>query len=334
MRRCLDLALMGRYTAAPNPLVGCVIVHNDQIIAEGFHHHAGGPHAEVAAINQVKDFEVLKTSQLYVSLEPCSHFGRTPPCSDLIIRSEIPEVFVATRDYNAEVNGKGIAKLKNAGIKVHEGILEQEAQELNRRFFTYHRDKRPYITLKWAESADGIMDPDRSENQKGVQWISHPESQSFSHRLRAENTAILVGRKTVEIDDPGLDCRAFKGKNPLRVIIDPEGRLSGDHKVFRDSFYRRFTLKPKNECDRPLSHERPILEDILHQLYEEDVQSVLVEGGQKTLQSFIDSLLWDEAWTIKSENKLGTGLKAPLIHKEPGEILSLGKDSLIHYRNT
>ena len=332
MQRCLELAKMGQYTAAPNPMVGCVIVYQNEIIAEGYHHHAGGPHAEVVAISKVKDQELLKQSQLYVSLEPCAHFGRTPPCSDLIVEKGIPEVFMATRDYNAEVNGKGVAKLQSAGIKVTEGILEQEAQALNRKFFTFHAKKRPFISLKWAQSPDSIIDLARSPGQKGIQWISQPETQVFSHQLRAKHQSILVGRKTVEIDDPSLDTRAFKGKDPLRIIIDPEYRLAESHQVFRDDNYLRFSRKAKNTQDR-LLRDANFLEDILEHLYQEGVQSILIEGGAHTLNSFIEANLWDEAWQVVGNKNLMTGLKAPQLKKQAVESIKLGKEQIFKYQN-
>jgi len=332
MQRCLELAKMGQYTAAPNPMVGCVIVYQNEIIAEGYHHHAGGPHAEVVAISKVKQAELLKKSQLYVSLEPCAHYGRTPPCSDLIVEKGIPEVFMATRDYNAEVNGKGVAKLQSAGIKVTEGILEQEAQRLNRKFFTYHAKKRPFISLKWAQSPDGIMDLERSPMQKGVQWISLPETQVFSHQLRAQHQAILVGRKTVEVDNPSLDTRAFKGKDPLRIILDPEYRLTDTHQVFRDDHYLRFSLKAKTEKDRLLKGPN-YLKELTETLYQKGIQSILIEGGAKTLEGFIEADLWDEAWQIEGSQNLGSGLKAPQMRNSPQKSFMLAKDRILKYSN-
>ncbi|MCR9153917.1 MAG: bifunctional diaminohydroxyphosphoribosylaminopyrimidine deaminase/5-amino-6-(5-phosphoribosylamino)uracil reductase RibD [Bacteroidetes bacterium] len=330
MLRCMELARMGQYTAAPNPMVGSVIVHQGQIIGEGFHHHPGGPHAEVAAINRVAKQGLLKQSKLYVNLEPCLHYGRTPPCSDLIIEKQFPEVIIGTRDYNAEVNGKGIARLRAAGIKVSEGILESEAQYLNRRFLTFHGKKRPYITLKWAQSENGYMDIDRESNEKGIHWISQPESQTFSHQLRAKNQAILVGRKTVEVDDPSLDCRAFKGQDPIRIVIDPKGQISDKAKVFRDAHFLRFTASPIWENDRKLDGTLG-LESLLDSLYEEGLQSVLIEGGAYTLQKFIDSDLWDEAWLIKGSDIIEAGLKAPQLELSPSRKLQLGKDQLMQY---
>lgn len=333
MQRCLELALKGRYSAAPNPLVGSLIVHNDEIIGEGYHFQAGEPHAEVNAIRSVKDPQLLKQSTLYVNLEPCSHYGRTPPCSLLVKEKGIPKVVMATRDYNAQVNGQGVQILRAAGIDVTEGVLEKEAQFINRRFFTYHREKRPYITLKWAQSSDGIMDPKRDPNTKGIQWISQAETQVYSHRLRAENQAILVGRKTVEIDNPSLDCRAFQGKNPLRVILDPNNKLHTSFKVFRDTNFLRFCSEPKEAQDRQLNLQKPLIPQVLQSLYQKGIQSILVEGGQHTLSAFIEADLWDEAHQINAPHPLGSGLKAPKLSAKRAESLILVKDQIsIFYR--
>lgn len=328
MSRCLDLARKGCYTAAPNPMVGSLIVHKDRVIGEGFHHQPGGPHAEVNAINSVMDPNLLSESTLYVNLEPCSHYGRTPPCSLLIKEKGISKVVVATRDDNAKVNGRGIEMLKEAGIKVVEGVLADEAQQLNKRFFTYHREKRPYIILKWAQSSDGIMDLERNSDTKGIQWISQPETQVFSHRLRAENQAILVGRRTVEIDNPSLNCRAFQAKDPLRVILDPNNTLETNFEVFRDANYLRFGSNPVAANDRRLNLKEAILPQLLTELYTANIQSILVEGGQKTLQAFIDHDLWDEAIQIKASHNLYRGLKAPSLGLEATESFPLGKDQI------
>lgn len=332
MQRCLELARMGLYSAAPNPMVGCVIVLQDQIIAEGFHHHAGGPHAEVVAISQVDDQEQLKKACLYVSLEPCSHFGRTPPCANLIIEKQIPKVVIGSRDYNAAVNGEGIKRLQSAGVEVIEGILETEVQALNRKFFNYHRFGRPHITLKWAQSKDGFIDPLRREDQKGVQWISQAESQVFSHQLRATHTAILVGRKTVSTDNPTLNCRAFKGWDPLRIILDPDRKISQQAEVFKDDHFLRICRKAQTDNELSWNFEEPLAE-LMTLLYHQKIQSVLIEGGAFTLQQFIDQKLWDEAWIIEGELELKAGLPAPQIKSPPQKVVKLGRDTLKHYLN-
>lgn len=332
MKRCLELASLGRYSVAPNPMVGSVIVHQAKIIGEGYHYQAGSAHAEVNAIASVKDPNLLKDSTLYVSLEPCSHHGRTPPCSDLIIEKGIPEVVIATRDYHSLVHGKGIAKLKKAGVKVREGVLEKEAQFLNRKFFTFHQKQRPYITLKWAQSQDAIIDPSRASKQKGVQWISAPSSQVFSHQLRAEHQAILVGRNTVATDDPSLDTRAFAGADPLRLILDPHYKLGSEHMVFRDGHYRRFSLQAQGENDLTLTEDENVIDQIITHCYALGIQSLLVEGGAKTLQSFIDHGSWDEAFVLEAPFALETGLAAPQLNPQNYQSYPLGRDRLKHYR--
>lgn len=331
IQRCLQIAENGQSTVAPNPLVGCVIVYEGRIIAEGYHHHPGGPHAEVVAIQKVKDPHILKNCTLYVSLEPCAHFGRTPPCSDLILEKGIPRVVIATRDLNAAVNGKGIEKLRAAGIEVKEGLLAEEAQFQNRHFFTFHGKNRPYITLKWAQSADGFMDAARDASEKGINWISSPESQAYSHKLRVNHSAILVGRKTVEVDNPSLNARAYKGQDPLRVIIDANNKLDHqDFKVFRDQNYLRFCNSPTGKQDCPLDPNKNTLRQILHKLHSLEINSLLVEGGAKTLASFIEADLWDEAHIIQAKHNLGLGLKAPKINGKYEES-SLGTDKLLKY---
>lgn len=321
MRRCLQLALNGQFTAAPNPMVGSVIVYQDQIIGEGWHHRAGEAHAEVHAIQSVKNPEYLKQSTLYVSLEPCAHHGRTPPCSDLIIGHQIPRVVIGTRDYYHEVNGKGIEKLKNAGIEVLEGVLENEAQEINQRFFTFHHQKRPYIQLKWAQSKDGFMDPERAAGETGSKAISSPESQTLVHRERAKAQAILVGRKTFEIDQPRLNLRAFLGTEPLKIVLDPKNKLGNN--VPKNDRWLHWTMEDRSD-------ENP-LPALLQYLYQKRVQSLMVEGGAFTLQSFIDLNLWDEALVIESSSLLKKGLKAPILEKMEKASFKLIQDQIKRY---
>ncbi len=332
MARCLELAKMGAYTAAPNPMVGSVIVHGGKIIGEGFHHHAGAPHAEVNAIKSVKDQSLLQKSTIYVSLEPCSHHGRTPPCSDLIVAKQIPKVVIATRDYHSAVNGQGIKKLKSAGIEVQEGLLEFEAQALNKAFFTFHRKKRPFISLKWAQSSDGIIDPERSSEHQGVQWISAPQSKVFSHQLRALHQGIVIGRRTVTIDNPSLDTRSFKGRDPLRIILDPKKKLTMSARVFRDSHYQRFCANPEGENDILIDSSQALIPQVLEKCYEMGILSILVEGGAKTLQSFIELDLWDEAFVIQSPQKLNSGLSAPKLPLAAFRTVNFGSDLIKFYR--
>ncbi len=239
MLRALQLAGSGGVAVAPNPLVGAVIVLNNRIIGEGYHRQYGEAHAEVNAVNSVEDPSVLNEATIYVTLEPCSHFGKTPPCADLLVKHRFKRVVIAQIDPFAEVSGRGIERLRNAGIQVDCGILEEAAKELNKRFLTFHMKKRPFVTLKWAQTRDGFIDRDRSEtNAKGIQWISQPETQVYTHHLRSTEQAILVGWKTVENDNPSLTTRAFHGKNPLRIVIDPQLKAPKNARLFTDEIGR------------------------------------------------------------------------------------------------
>lgn len=312
MRRCLQLAQLGLRVVAPNPMVGAVIVVNDQIIGEGYHAMYGGPHAEVNAIRSVKNPELLSEATIYVSLEPCSHFGKTPPCADLLIETGFRRVVIGTRDPNAQVDGRGIEKMKKAGIEVSSGVLEKECRALNRHFYTYHEKKRPYIVLKWAQTPNGLID--NKEQTEGIAWISQPETQSYVHQLRASVHGILVGRQTVQNDNPRLNVRAAEGMNPVRIVLDSELRLDKDRAVFSDDGKTIVlnTLKTENEGN---IHYRKIdsmdVAQICASLHEEGIQSVLVEGGKATLQSFIDAGLWDEAILITGQHTFVSGTAAP-----------------------
>lgn len=319
MARCLQLARCGQVEAAPNPMVGAVIVHNGLIIGEGYHRQCGGPHAEVNAIASVKDERLLCESTMYVSLEPCAHYGKTPPCADLIVDKKIPRVVIGCRDSFDRVDGKGIQKLRNAGISVTVGVLEEECRELNRAFFTYHGKKRPYITLKWAQSADGYMDIPREENGEYTPVrFSTDESAVRVHRLRAMSDAILVGRRTATLDNPSLTTRLWPGKNPMRIVIDRKGVLDKklrlfDHTVKTLVFtevFRDFGEAGKIEQVK-LDFTRDIVPQITECLYEHKVQRLLVEGGAQTLQAFIDAGLWDEARIEIAPLVLGKGVKVP-----------------------
>lgn len=292
MARCLQLAALGLGRVQPNPMVGAVIVHNGTIIGEGWHRQYGQAHAEVNALASVRQTELLPESTLYVNLEPCSHFGKTPPCADAIIRERIPKVVIGTVDSNAKVNGGGIQKLKDAGVEVITGILPQQCRELNRRFFTYHEQKRPYIILKWAMTADGFMDIDRSQNPNGQYWITNPELKTIVHQWRSEEDAILVGYNTMINDRPQLTTRLFPGKDP-----------------------QRFVMQRGEAIDSPLPYQI-LSEDVseaIQQLYTQKIQSVIVEGGAKTLQRFIDAKLWDEARILIGDQVWGNGVPAPQI---------------------
>lgn len=318
IRRCIELASNGLCNAAPNPMVGAVIVHNGKIIGEGYHARCGEGHAEVNAIRSVKDESLLKESTIYVSLEPCSHYGKTPPCADLIISKGIPRVVVGCIDPFSQVSGRGIQKLRNAGIDVTVGVLEDECKNLIRRFVTFNTRKRPYITLKWAESADGFIDINRENGSPVV--LSTPITSMYVHKQRAEHKAILVGRKTALLDNPSLTTRNWYGANPLRLVIDRTLSLPSNLKLFDHTTPTLvFTEKEKAVEENleyiTLDFSKDILPQILTVLYERKIQSLLVEGGTTLFQSFIGSGLWDEIFVEHSAKVLGEGVKSPVIHK-------------------
>lgn len=328
MLRCLQLARLGAPTVSPNPMVGSVIVHAGNIIGEGWHYQAGQAHAEVNAINRVKNKDLLKESTLYVNLEPCSHFGRTPPCSNLIIEKQIPRVVIGCRDINSAVNGKGIERLKNAGIEVTENILAEEAAFLNRRFFTFHGKKRPFVLLKWAQSSDAYMDISRKAKEKGIFWISSPNTRPYVHAEREKFDAILVGANTVINDNPHLGISEFKSaKKLLRVIIDPEGEIEAKAQVFRDDNYLYFSKYERQVKTHLLSSEQS-LKEILEILYNQGIQSLMVEGGGFTLNTFIKEQLWDEALVITAPKTLNDGLKAPQLNGRTITSFYLGEDKI------
>lgn len=321
MARCLQLARCGRAKAAPNPMVGAVIVHNGTIIGEGYHRQCGGPHAEVNAIRSVSDEHLLREATIYVSLEPCAHYGKTPPCADLIIEKKIPRVVIGCRDSFDQVDGRGIQKLREAGIDVTIGVLEEECRRLNRAFFTYHKEQHPYTTLKWAQSADGYIDILRDEREgKSPAQFSNEGNALRVHRLRALSDAILVGRRTAMLDNPSLTTRLWPGDNPLRLVIDRQGRLSKELRLFDKTtktvlfteVFRNFGDSDMIEQVR-LDFGADILPQINRWLYEHRIQRLLVEGGTDTLQRFIDAGLWDEAHIEIAPTKLSGGVKAPHI---------------------
>ncbi|MFT3793924.1 bifunctional diaminohydroxyphosphoribosylaminopyrimidine deaminase/5-amino-6-(5-phosphoribosylamino)uracil reductase RibD [Flavobacterium sp.] len=349
MQRCIELAQNGLGTTYPNPMVGSVIVHNGKIIGEGWHQKSGEPHAEVNAVNAVKDKSLLKEATIYVSLEPCSHFGKTPPCCDLIIAHQIPNVVVGCVDPNEKVAGSGIAKLKASGKNVIVGVLEKECRELNKRFFTFHNRKRPYIILKWAESADGLIAPKKRYEQKPV-WISGIYARQLVHKWRSKEQAILVGTQTVVDDNPKLDVRDWSGPNPVRLVIDKSNRISKESYIF-DSQVRTIVFG-ENDFDwkkdnvdwiaidfaaQKVTGLNPvevtaIPQQIADVLYRQNLQSVIVEGGRQTLQSFIDSGLWDEARVFKSPIVLGDGIPAPDFNANWQHRQTIGSDELLIFR--
>lgn len=336
MNRCLELARMGRNRVAPNPMVGAVIVHNDCIIGEGYHREFGEPHAEVNAIQSVKNQNLLQDATLYVNLEPCSHYGKTPPCTDLIVEKHIKRVVIGCLDSNPEVAGKGVIHLQNNGIDVRVGILEAESRKLNRRFFTFYEKKRPYIILKWARSADGYMDVIRTAKKPEINWISTIQSKRLVHTWRAMEPAILVGNKTVINDDPELTTREVHGKNGLRIIIDPKLKTNVKYKVYNKESKTLVYNVLKNAFDdniayikAPDNHE--FLPFILADLYRLNVLSVMVEGGKKTLMHFIENNLWDEARVINGKVFFKTGLEAPNLHRMPDTQYQIGTDRVDTY---
>lgn len=298
MRRCIQLARNGLCNTAPNPMVGAVIVHGGRIIGEGYHVRCGQAHAEVNAIRSVKNPALLKEATIYVSLEPCAHYGKTPPCADLIVEKQIPRIVIGCQDPFAKVAGRGIQKLRNAGREVIVGVLEEECRDLIRRFITFHTRQRPYITLKWAESADGFIDRKRTNGTPAI--LSNPLTAMLVHKKRAEHAAILVGTDTALLDNPCLNVRHWYGSSPVRVTIDRHHRLPQHLHLFDGS-------------QPTLVYTQESLPEIMKDLYDRQLQSLLVEGGSRLLQSFIDAGLWDEIVVEESSQILGNGVKAPIL---------------------
>ena len=330
MQRCFYLARLGLGKAAPNPLVGSVVVYNNKIIGEGYHEQYGAAHAEVNAIKSVKNKSLLKDATIYVNLEPCAHYGKTPPCANLIVETGIPRVVIGCIDSYSEVSGKGIEKLKQAGIDVTVGVLEKEALQLNKRFFTFHNLKRPYIILKWAQSPDGFIDINRTDSKKGIHWITQPETKAMVHQWRAQEAGIVVGRKTVKNDNPQLNCRAYKGTSPLRVVLDPELSLNmANYKLGTDGEDTIVLNTINNNVNDKLQFvkiDEYSLENILIKLHELNLQSVIIEGGKFTLEKFISKDLWDEARILTGTSPLSSGTKAPVINSGLKSIKYFGKD--------
>lgn len=328
MKRCIELASKDLGNTYPNPLVGCVIVHEDKIIGEGSHNTYGNHHAEVNAVNSVDDKDLLKDATLYVNLEPCNHFGKTPPCSDMIIKNQIKNVIIGSRDPNRMVKGGGIERLESNGCNVKYGVLEDECNHLNRRFFTYHKLKRPYIILKWAESNDSFISPFKKNRE--VFKISGNESLKLSHKWRKEENSILVGVQTIIDDNPMLTTRLVKGKNPIRLVLDPNGRIpinsnifSKDSKTIILSKNHNFGIKDNIQI---INFEK--IEFIINSLYEMKIQSVIIEGGTKTIKSFLDNDLWDSIRVFRSTQNIGSGIKSPNIEFTNFKQTMIGNDSL------
>lgn len=325
MTRCLEIAKLALGSTRPNPMVGAVIVAGGKIISEGYTSPYGGPHAEVNAIRSFKDKSLLTQSTLYVTLEPCSHFGKTPPCSDLIIKHQIPKVIIGCMDDNLQVAGQGIAKLKKAGIDVTVGIMEEDCKTHHKRFFTFHNKKRPYIILKWAESQDGFIAPKAKDHNRPV-WLTSKVSRQLVHKWRTEEQAILVGTNTVIDDNPMLTARDWEGNHPIRVVLDPNDRLDASYSVFNDEAKTMYL-----DCNH-LDWKKPnIAEQICKKLHQNDINSIIIEGGAKTLQTFIDEGLWDEARVFTSKTILNDGVKAPAFKGQLKTSMTIATDTLTTY---
>ena len=338
--RCIELAKNGFGTTYPNPMVGSVIVYDGKIIGEGWHKKAGEPHAEANAVNSVIDKTLLKKATIYVSLEPCSHFGKTPPCCDLIVKNGIPNVVIGTVDPNIKVAGNGIKKLIEAGVIVTVGILEKECKELNKRFFTFHDKKRPYVILKWAQSQDGFIAPSEiiRKEQKPV-WITNEYSRQLVHKWRSEEQAVLVGTKTVIDDNPRLDVRDWSGNNPIRIVLDKNNRVPKNSHVFDNQVKTIIlcqsitSINLENIIFEVIDFGQNIPLQIMEILHKHKIQSLIIEGGRQTIQTFIDQNLWDEARIFTGNNHFNTGIKAPILALKNSKKYYIENDELIIFGN-
>ncbi len=333
MQCCLNLAVKGLGRVAPNPMVGCVIVHNDSIIGEGYHREHGGPHAEIHALNSVADKDLLPESTLYVNLEPCCHHGKTPPCTDRIIREKVKRVVIGMQDPFQLVAGRGIDKLKEAGVEVIIGVLEKESTWLNRRFVRFHRSLRPYVILKWAQTLDGFIDKKRYSNEPQINWITDEKTRVIVHKWRTEEQAIMIGGNTAKKDNPRLTSRDWLGNNPVRVVLDETGTLPHILNVFdveadtllftpvqRDMGLRTHTILT--------DFYKPVLPFVFKTLHESNIQSVIVEGGRQLLTSLIESDSWDEARIFTGYCNFQNGVEAPEISGREYSSEYIGSDLL------
>ena len=333
MQRAFELARLGKGTVSPNPLVGCVIVHDERIIGEGWHQRYGEAHAEVNAIRSVNDKNLLKESTVSVNLEPCSHTGKTPPCADLLIQSAVKKVVIANEDSNPLVAGNGIRKLKSAGIDVVTGVLEKQGRELNQRFFTFIENERPYIILKWAQTADGFIARENYESR----WISNEFSRQLVHRWRSEEDAVLIGTKTAAHDNPHLSVRDWSGRNPVRIVVDRFLRLPKSLHLFDSSqktiCYNVLKNEEHNNPNYIRLDEATFLDQLIHDLFKRKIQSVIVEGGALTLNLFIKSGMWDEARVFRSQRSFGQGIEAPALKGNLISEESVFNDTLMIYHH-
>lgn len=340
MQRCLQLAKKGINSVAPNPMVGCVITipnnnapYGQEVIGEGYHKKFGGPHAEVNAVESVKDKSLLKNATAYVSLEPCSHFGKTPPCADLLVRHQLNKVFVASLDPNPKVAGRGVAKLKEAGILVDVNVLQTKADLLNRRFITLHTKKRPYVVLKWAQTQNGYIN-DSSKTQK---QISNLQSQQVVHQIRSNESAIMVAKNTATIDNPSLTTRSWFGSSPMRILLDTNLEVPQTHSLLSDN-NATIIVNDKKEFQSDLKEYIKLsphnLNEVLTVLYEKGISSVLVEGGAQLLKTFIKQNLWDEAFVFSSQENFESGITAPLMAQAAFASTQVSNNTLNHYKNS
>lgn len=334
IKRCLELAKKALGNTYPNPLVGSVIVHNGKIIGEGYHHKAGENHAEINAIQSVKDKSLLPESTIYVSLEPCAHFGKTPPCALKIKEMGFKKVVVGTMDSHDKVNGKGKKIIEDAGIEIVSGVLEKECIDLNKRFFTYHQKNRPFIILKWAESADQYIDKDFRPYS-----ISNKLVNQFVHQLRANEHSILVGTNTALNDNPSLTVRNVSGKNPIRILIDFDLKVPQDFQIFNNEAETIIINSTKDTVENHLTYikinKSDFQKELMKILHEKQIQSVIIEGGKIMLQQFIDANLWDEAIIIKNLNlNLIHGTKAPILSKEPYKVETFRDNKIEFHQNS
>jgi diaminohydroxyphosphoribosylaminopyrimidine deaminase/5-amino-6-(5-phosphoribosylamino)uracil reductase len=334
--RCIQLGMNAQGSAAPNPMVGSVVVHHGRIIGEGYTSPYGGPHAEVNAIASVNDLSLLPESTLYVTLEPCSHFGKTPPCTDLIIKNNIPQVVIGTMDPHSKVSGSGIKRLKEAGCTVTTGVMEAQCREHHRRFLSYHEKKRPYIILKWGETQDGFMAPEPDKRMKEPQpyWITQTGARQLTHQWRSEEQAILAGTNTILMDNPALTTRLWKGASPLRVILDQNLKIPAHFQVM-DGQNKTLVLTGSSmvangdgTAYEQLNFSGDIARQVAGVLYRQQVISVLVEGGAKTIRMFIEADLWDEARIFTGNTTFKRGLKAPALTGRITQQTSIGPDHL------
>lgn len=333
MQRALELAYNGLGKVSPNPMVGCVIVCDNKIIGEGWHQQYGGPHAEVNAINSVEDQDLLSESTAYVTLEPCSHHGKTPPCADLLIKKSVKKVVICNIDPNPKVAGAGLEKLKSAGISVESGVLEGNGRELNKRFFTSMEKRRPFIVLKWAQTSDGFI----ARKNYDSKWISNAQSRQLVHKWRSEEDAILVGYQTALHDNPQLNVRDWSGDDPLRLVIDHNNSLPNNLYLFDKTqptvVYNLKSQKQEDNLEKVIVTRQNYIEEILSDLYERGIQSVIIEGGAATLDKFIQSNLWDEARVFTSDQKFEEGIDAPHLRKNSVAEEIINGDKLLVYKN-